>query len=95
MAGLRFPRPYFTLAAIPPDAPMSPESPPRAPSDLPQWRWQPWTEADRARPDGAWAAAHGWLASLPGVPAGRLPMHRVAPLLAELYGKRERDDDRR
>jgi 4'-phosphopantetheinyl transferase len=78
MAGLRFPRPYFTLAAIPPDAPMSPESPPRGPSDLPQWHWQPWTEADRARPDGAWAAAHGWLASLPGVPAGRLPMHRDA-----------------
>jgi 4'-phosphopantetheinyl transferase len=78
MAGLRFPRRYFTLAAIPTDVPMLPTPPPRAPSALPQWRWQAWTEADRARPDGAWTAAHAWLASLPGGPAGRLPMHRDA-----------------
>jgi len=44
----------------------------------PQWRWQPWGAEDRARPAGAWAAAHAWLASLPEVAADALPMHRDA-----------------
>lgn len=43
---------------------------------MPHWRWQPWTAAARARPDGAWEAAHAWLASLPQAPSAALPMHR-------------------
>jgi 4'-phosphopantetheinyl transferase len=78
MDGLRFSRRYFTLAAIPTDATMPPTPPTRAPSAPLQWRWQPWAGADRARPDGAWAAAHAWLASLPDGPAARLPMQRDA-----------------
>jgi 4'-phosphopantetheinyl transferase len=79
IGGLRFPRRYFTLAAISTDAPMPPTPPSRAPSAPPQWRWQPWTDADRARPDAAWAAAHAWLASLPDGPAADdLPMQRDA-----------------
>ena len=57
---------------------MPPTSLPGAPRTVPQWRWQPWAEADRARPGGAWAAAHAWLASLHGGPADALPMHRDA-----------------
>lgn len=78
MTGLRFPRRYFTLAAVPTDAPMPPTSPSRASRALPQWHWQPWGERERAAAGGAWSAAHAWLASLQGMPAGALPMHRDA-----------------
>lgn len=49
-----------------------------APTAMPQWRWQPWDAADRARSDGAWVAAHAWLATLPDVPADALPLRRDA-----------------
>jgi 4'-phosphopantetheinyl transferase len=45
-------------------------------SPTPQWHWQPWPAAERARADGAWTAAHAWLASLPGMPAEALPLQR-------------------
>lgn len=45
---------------------------------MPRWHWQPWEAGDRARPDGAWAAAHAWLALQPDLPAGALPLHRDA-----------------
>lgn len=45
---------------------------------MPHWRWQPWAGDARARPDGAWDAAHAWLASLPDAPHGALPLHRDA-----------------
>jgi 4'-phosphopantetheinyl transferase len=77
MVGLRFPRRYFTLAGVHTDAPMPPVRPSPPPA-TPRWNWQPWRAGDRARPDGAWAAAHAWLASLPEVPAGALPLHRDA-----------------
>jgi 4'-phosphopantetheinyl transferase len=43
---------------------------------MPRWHWQPWQGGHRGGPGGAWAAAHDWLATLPGVPAGALPLHR-------------------
>lgn len=56
-----------------------PQSPPAsAKPPMPQWRWQPWGDADRARPGGAWIAAHAWLASLADAPADALPLHRDA-----------------
>jgi 4'-phosphopantetheinyl transferase len=78
MAGLRFPRRYFTLAAVPTDATMSPSPPFSTPGTAPRWHWQPWDGADRARPGAAWSAAHAWLASLPGIPPAALPMQRDA-----------------
>jgi len=45
---------------------------------MPRWRWQAWDAAVRARQDGAWDAAHAWLASLPDAPTGALPMQRDA-----------------
>lgn len=54
-----------------------PHSPsPPAPGAIPRWRWQAWSARDRAAPGAAWAAAHAWLATLPDVPAGALPMQR-------------------
>lgn len=43
---------------------------------MPHWRWQPWAADARARPEGAWAAAHAWLASLPDASSAALPLHR-------------------
>ena len=43
---------------------------------MPHWHWQPWVGEARARPDGAWQAAHAWLASLPEAPSAALPLHR-------------------
>ncbi|MGN6112851.1 MAG: 4'-phosphopantetheinyl transferase family protein [Luteimonas sp.] len=55
---------------------MPPSTPFSTPGGLPRWHWQPWRAGERARAGGAWAAAHDWLAALPGMPAGALPMHR-------------------
>lgn len=57
---------------------MPPSPPLSAPPAMPRWHWQPWEAGDRARPDGAWAAAHAWLALQPDLPAGALPLHRDA-----------------
>jgi 4'-phosphopantetheinyl transferase len=76
MDGLRFPRRYFTLAAVPTDAPMPPSLPFSPSPGMPQWQWRPWEAGARARPGGAWLAAHAWLASQPGLPADALPLHR-------------------
>jgi 4'-phosphopantetheinyl transferase len=43
---------------------------------MPHWRWQPWGDADRARPGAAWDAAHAWLATLADAPADALPLQR-------------------
>jgi 4'-phosphopantetheinyl transferase len=45
---------------------------------MPHWHWQPWAGEARARPDGAWEAAHAWLAALPDAPSAALPLHRDA-----------------
>lgn len=55
-----------------------PSPPISAKTAMPQWRWQPWGEADRARPEGAWAAAHAWLGALPETPVDALPLQRDA-----------------
>jgi 4'-phosphopantetheinyl transferase len=57
---------------------MPPSAQPSTPPATPRWHWQPWQAGDRARPGAAWDAAHAWLASLPGMPTGALPMHRDA-----------------
>ena len=57
---------------------MPPSPPPATPDAMPQWHWQAWDAGARARPGGAWDAAHAWLASLPGVPAAALPLQRDA-----------------
>lgn len=62
----------------------------------PHWHWQPWPGDARARPDGAWAAAHAWLASLPEAPAAALPLHRDAhgrPRFADASGAATADAD--
>lgn len=56
---------------------------------MPHWHWQPWAGDARARPDGAWEAAHAWLASLPDAPSAALPLHRDAhgrPRFADATG---------
>lgn len=50
--------------------------PPSAPPAMPRWHWRAWDAQARARPGAAWDAAHAWLATLPDLPAGALPMHR-------------------
>ncbi len=61
-----------------PSSPMQPPRPPAPAAPMPLWHWQPWRADDRGRADGAWDAAHAWLASLPGVPADALPLRRDA-----------------
>ena len=63
---------------------------------MPHWHWQPWTAIARARPDGAWAAAHAWLATLPQAPSAALPLHRDAhgrPRFADAGGAATADAD--
>lgn len=63
---------------------------------MPHWHWQPWAGDARARPDGAWAAAHAWLASLPDVPSAALPLHRDPhgrPRFADAAGAATADAD--
>ncbi|HEU4991679.1 MAG TPA: 4'-phosphopantetheinyl transferase superfamily protein [Luteimonas sp.] len=55
---------------------MPPSTPFSTPGGIPRWHWQPWQGGERAPAGGAWAAAHDWLATLPGVPEGALPLHR-------------------
>jgi 4'-phosphopantetheinyl transferase len=100
MDGLRFPRRYFTLAAAPDECagerPMSTPSPSSTKPAMPHWHWQPWPGDARARPDGAWMAAHGWLASLPEAPPDALPLHRDAhgrPRFAAATGAATADAD--